>query len=204
MKMKWKRMMAGMLAMLMMLGSVFTNGFETQAASSSANLKLWYASDKEHGVVTEFNSYTYTGNIMYALLDGNVAYCMNYAKSADGSQKMTSSSTPKTALSAAQEKQLAYCMYYGYGNTTEAAPNNTQRNQYIATQAMVWIIEKNLFGTANADSAAQKLCACAPSSAEAYAYYETLRNKMLASYNVVIPNKTLLFLLEQEIIVFLY
>ena len=101
---------------------------------------------------------------------------------------MTSSSTPKTALSAAQEKQLAYCMYYGYGNTTVAAPNNTQRNEFIATQAMVWIIEKNLFGTPQADSAAQKLCACAPSSAESYAYYETLRNKMLASYNVVIPS----------------
>ncbi len=188
MKMKWKRMMAGLLAMLMMLGSVFSGGYESKAASPSSNLRLWYASTKEHGVVTEFNSYTYTGNIMYAMLDGNVAYCLNYAKSADGSQSMTSSSTPKTALSAAQEKQLAYCMYYGYGNTTVAAPNNTQRNEFIATQAMVWIIEKNLFGTPQADSAAQKLCACAPSSAESYAYYETLRNKMLASYNVVIPS----------------
>lgn len=188
MKMKWKRMMAGLLVMIMMLGSVFSGGYEAKAASPSSNLKLWYASTKEHGVVTEFNSYTYTGNIMYAMIDGSTAYCLNYAKSADGSQSMTSSSTPKTALSAAQEKQLAYCMYYGYGTTTAAAPNNTQRNEFIATQAMVWVIEKNLFGTPQADSAAQKLCACAPSSSEAYAYYQTLRDKMLASYNVVIPS----------------
>lgn len=167
MKMKWKRMMAGLLVMIMMLGSIFSGGYEVRAASPSSNLKLWYASTKEHGVVTEFNSYTYTGNIMYAMIDGSTAYCLNYAKSADGSQSMTSSSTPKTALSAAQEKQLAYCMHYGYGTTTGAAPNNTQRNEFIATQAMVWIIEKNLFGMPQADSAAQKLCACAPSSTEA-------------------------------------
>ena len=87
MKMKWKRMMAGLLVMIMLLGSVFSGGYEAKAASPSSNLKLWYASNKEHGVVTEFNSYTYTGNIMYAMIDGSTAYCLNYAKSADGSQR---------------------------------------------------------------------------------------------------------------------
>ena len=114
MKNSKKRFMTGLLAMLTVLSTVFTGITSAIAASSSDNLKLWYASSKEHGVVTEFNSYTYTGNIMYAMIDGSTAYCMNYARSADGGQKMQSSSDPKTALSEAQEKQLGYCMHYGH------------------------------------------------------------------------------------------
>lgn len=183
-----KRLMAGLLALLTVITSVFTGSSTSMAASSSAKLQMWYASSKEHGVVTEFNSYTYTGNIMYAMIDGATAYCMNYAKSADGSQTMNSSSTPKTALSATQEKQLGYCMYYGHGKTNVAAPTTAERNGYIATQAMVWIIEKGLFGTAQADSAAQKICACAPNSTEAYNFYVSLRNNMQAAMNVTIPS----------------
>lgn len=183
-----KRFMAGLLALLTVITSVFTGSLTTMAASSSAKLQLWYASSKEHGVVTEFNSYTYTGHIMYGMIDGATAYCMNYAKSADGSQTMQSSSTPKTSLSATQEKQLGYCMYYGHGKTNVAAPTTAERNEYVATQAMVWIIEKNLFGTAKADSAAQKICACAPSSTDAYNFYVALRNNMQAAMNVTIPS----------------
>ena len=74
-----KRFMAGLLALLTVITSVFSGSSTTMAASSSAKLQLWYASSKEHGVVTEFNSYTYTGHIMYAMIDGATAYCMNYA-----------------------------------------------------------------------------------------------------------------------------
>ncbi len=183
-----KRLMAGLLALLTVFTSVFTGSASAMAASSSAKLQLWYASTKEHGVVTEFNSYTYTGNIMYGMIDGATAYCMNYAKSADGSQTMQSSSSPKTSISAAQEKQLGYCMYYGHGKTNVAAPTTAERNGYVATQAMVWIIEKNLFGTAKADSAAQKICACAPNSTDAYNFYVALRNNMQAAMNVTIPS----------------
>lgn len=188
MRRKFKRTLAGMLAILTVATTVGTGVSDVSAASSSSNLKLWYASTKEHGVVTEFNTYTYTGNIMYAMLDGETAYCLNYAKSADGGQTMKSSSEPKTDLSETQEKQLAYCLYYGFGTTEEESPSNTQRNQFIGTQAMVWIIEKDLFGTSKADSAAEKLCKCAPSSSAAYEYYETLRDKMKATMNVTIPS----------------
>ena len=80
MKKKWKQMLAGMLAMLTLFVTIFSGMGEVKAASSASNLKLWYASVKEHGVITEFNSYTYTANIMYAMIDGSTAYCMNYAK----------------------------------------------------------------------------------------------------------------------------
>lgn len=188
MKKNYKRFIAGLLALVTVVTSLLTGSTNAMAASSSASLKLWYASTKEHGVVTEFNSYTYTGHIMYGMIDGNTAYCMNYAKSSDGGQTMQSYTDPHTALSATQEKLLSYCMYFGHGKTSVSAPTTTERNEYIGTQAMVWIIEKGLFGTASADSAAQKLCACAPSSSDAYSYYVTLRNKMNASMNVTIPS----------------
>lgn len=188
MKKNWKRMIAGMLAVLTIFGTVFSSFGEVNAASPSAKLQMWYASVREHPVITEFNSYTYTGDITYCMIDGSVAYCMNFTRNADGGQTMQSYNTPHTALSAAQEKLLSYCLYYGYGNSEMVAPNNTQKNQYIATQAMVWIIEKNLFGTASADSAAQKLCTCAPSPDEAFSYYVALRNQIHASYYVVIPS----------------
>lgn len=38
-----------------------------------------------------------------------------------------------------------------------------------------------IFGTSSADSAASKLCACAPDSSSSYSYYETLRDKINAS-----------------------
>ena len=188
MKKNWKRLVAGMLAVLTVFGSVFSGVGVAQAASPSAKLQMWYASVKDHPVITEFNSYTYTGDIKYCMIDGSVAYCMNFTRNADGGQTMQSYNTPHTALSAAQEKLLSYCLYYGYGNSEMVAPNNTQKNQYIATQAMVWVIEKNLFGTASGDSAAQKLCTCAPSPDEAFSYYVALKNQIHASYYVVIPS----------------
>lgn len=188
MKKSKKRLCAAILATFTVFTSVFSGITNVMAASSSSNLKLWYASSKEHGVVTEFNSYTFTGNIMYAMLDGLTAYCMNYARSADGGQKMQSSGIPKTAMSAEQEKQLGYCMHYGHARTTEGSPTNAERNEYVATQAMVWIIEKGLFGTDKADSAAQKLCACAPSSADAYDFYLSLRDKVTAAMSATVPS----------------
>ena len=188
MKKSKKRFCAAILAALTLFTTVFPGMTNVKAASPSSNLKLWYASSKEHGVVTEFNSYTYTGNIMYGMLDGSTAYCMNYAKSADGGQKMQSSSTPKTVMSTEQQKQLGYCMHYGHSRTTEGAPTNAERNGFVATQAMVWIIEKGLFGTDKADSAAQKLCACAPSSTDAYGFYVSLRDNITKAMNAIIPS----------------
>ena len=132
MKKNWKRLVAGMLAVLTVFGSVFSGVGVAQAASPSAKLQMWYASVKDHPVITEFNSYTYTGDIKYCMIDGSVAYCMNFTRNADGGQTMQSYNTPHTALSAAQEKLLSYCLYYGYGNSEMVAPNNTQKNQYIA------------------------------------------------------------------------
>lgn len=190
MKKSKKRLCAVILAAFTVFTSVFSGITNVMAASSSSNLKLWYASSKEHGVVTEFNSYTFTGNIMYGMLDGLTAYCMNYARSADGGQKMQSSSTPKTAMSTEQKKQLGYCMHYGHARTTEGSPTNVERNEYVATQAMVWIIEKGLFGTDKADSAAKKLCACAPNATDAYDFYISLSDDIAMAMSATVPSFT--------------
>lgn len=181
MKQKLRRIMAGFLAILTMFTTLFTNGTTAFAASSSANIAFWVASSKDHGVISEFNS-NHKGGILYAMIDGHSAYCMNFGLSAKGGQLMNSDSNPNTNLSAAQEKLLAYCMYYGYSTTEAKAPTNDQCNKYIATQSMVWIIVNGIFGTSSADSAASKLCACAPDSSSSYSYYETLRDKINASY----------------------
>lgn len=162
MKKKWKGVMAGMLALLTLLGCVFTGSGKVLAASSTASLQLWNASVKEHAVITEFNTATYTGDIMYAMIDGSVAYCMNFTENADGGQSMKGDNSPETSLTAAQEKLLGYCMYYGFNTNKVQAPTTAQKNKYIATQSMVWIIVKGLFGKAKGDSAAKKLCDCAP------------------------------------------
>lgn len=53
---------------------------------------------------------------------------------------------------------------------------------------MVWIIEKEVFNTSAANSAAKKLCASAPSSSGSYNYYLNLKEKMLTALEVKSPS----------------
>ena len=187
MKEKMKRFLAGFLAMLTMFTTLFSNGTTAFAASPSANISFWYASVKDHGVVTGFTS-RHTGGVLYAMIDGHSAYCMNFGLSASGGQLMTSDTKADTSMSAKQEKLLAYCMYYGFSSKENEEPSNKQKNEYIATQAMVWIIMEGLFGTDTASQAAKDICACAPSSSDSYSYYESLRKSISASYNATRPS----------------
>lgn len=107
MKQKLRRFMAGFLAILTMFTTLFTNGTTAFAASSSANIAFWVASSKDHGVISEFNS-KHTGSILYAMIDGHSAYCMNFGLSAKGGQLMNSDSNPNTNLSAAQEVSILF------------------------------------------------------------------------------------------------
>lgn len=188
MKQKFRRFMAGFLAVLTMFTTLFSNGTTAFAASPSANIAFWNASVKNTGEVSELKAGYNHGKILYSMIDGNAAYCMNFGLAADGGQLMNSYDNPSTSLSAAQEKQLAYCLYFGYGCNSATAPSNDQCDQYIATQAMVWAIVANLFGTGSDDSAANKLCASAPNPTNSYAYYTTLKNNISASYYATRPS----------------
>ncbi len=188
MKQKLKRWMAGLLAVLNVFTSLFTNGTTAFAASSSANISFWYASTKDSGEVSELKAGYQHGKVLYAMIDGHSAYCMNFGLAAKGGQLMNSYENPSTSLSDTQALYLRYCLYYGFSSTSTSAPSNDQCDQYIATQAMVWIIEKGIYGTSGADSAAKKLCDTAPNPASSYQYYTTLKSNMDAGISAVIPS----------------
>ena len=174
MKQKLKRFMAGFMAMLTLVGTLFTNGTTAFAASPQANIAFWNASVKNSGEVSELKPGFNHGKILYSILDGNSAYCMNFGLRADGGQLMNSYDDASTSMSAQQRKLLSYCLYYGFNSTQKAAPSNSQCDEYIATQAMVWVIVADIFGTGSGDSAARKLCNTAPSPDSSYSYYERL------------------------------
>ena len=174
--------------MLTVFSTLFTNGTTAFAASASANIAFWNASVKNSGEVSELKSGYNHGKILYAVIDGNAAYCMNFGLAADGGQLMNSYENANTNMSAAQEKLLSYCLYYGYGTNKAEAPSNAQCDKFIATQAMVWVIVGNIYGTSSADSAAKKLCNTAPNPTDSYDYYTSLKGKINASYYAEIPS----------------
>ena len=135
MKQKLKRFMAGFMAMLTLVGTLFTNGTTAFAASPQANIAFWNASVKNSGEVSELKPGYNHGKILYAILDGNSAYCMNFGLRADGGQLMNSYDDASTSMSAQQRKLLSYCLYYGFNSAQKAAPSNSQCDEYIATQA---------------------------------------------------------------------
>ncbi len=188
MKEKWKRCMAGFLAVLTLFTTMFSSGTTAFAASASANISFWNASTSASGEISELKAGYNHGKVLYAMIDGHTGYCMNYGLAASGGQLMNSFENTSTTLSAVQEKYLSYCLYYGFSTTSVSAPSNSQANAYIATQAMVWIIAHDIFGTSSGDSVAQKLCATAPDGAASYNYYTSLKNQISASYNAIIPS----------------
>ncbi len=76
MKQKLKRFMAGFMAMLTLVGTLFANGTTAFAASPQANIAFWYASTKNSGEVSELKAGYNHGKILYSILDGNSAYCI--------------------------------------------------------------------------------------------------------------------------------
>ena len=188
MKQKMKRFMAGFLALLTVFTTLFSSGTTALAASPSANIAFWYASTRASGEVSELKAGYNHGKVLYAILDGNAAYCMNFGLSADGGQLMNSYPNSSTSMTAQQEKLLSYCLYFGFNSNSATAPSNDQCDQFIATQAMVWVIVGNLFGTGSGDSAARKLCDTAPNPSASYGYYSSLKDNINKSYNATRPS----------------
>ena len=188
MKQKMKRFAAGFLALLTVFTTLFGSGTTAFAASSSANISFWYASTRASGEVSELKAGYDHGKILYAILDGNAAYCMNFGLAADGGQLMNSYPNSSTSMTAQQEKLLSYCLYFGFNSNSATPPSNDQCDQFIATQAMVWVIVGDLFGTGSGDSAARKLCDTAPNPSASYDYYVGLKDNINKSYNATRPS----------------
>ena len=176
MKQRIKRILACMLAIVAAFTAVFSNVTPAMAVSAEAALSYWDASAKDVGEVSEIKPDFYHGKILYGLIDGHSAYCMNFGLQAYGGQLMNSYENASTSMTAKQEKLLAYCMYFGYSAPDTNTPSSSQNDQFIATQSMVWIIEADLFNTNEGDSAAKKLCDSAPDADAAYKYYKKLKS----------------------------
>ena len=65
MKQKLKCFMAGFMAVLTMVMTLFTNGSTAFVASPQANIAFWYASTKNSGEVSELKAGYNHGKILY-------------------------------------------------------------------------------------------------------------------------------------------
>ena len=66
---------------------------------------------KDHDIITGFSK-THTGSILYAVIDGHSAYCMNFGLSAKGGQLMTSDTDSATTMTAEQRYQILLHQIY--------------------------------------------------------------------------------------------
>lgn len=189
MKQKLKRFLAGFMAMLTIFTTFATSGTTAFAASPQANMKIWFASPRATGEISELKAGYSHGRMFYHWIDGHASYCLNYSLSASNGQLMTSYDEPQTNVNEAQKKLLHYTLYYGHDYTDgNTEPSQTQKDEFAATQALVWGIVNNLYGTDSCDSMAQKICNAAYDPAYAYSYYETLRNKVTNAYYMGVPS----------------
>lgn len=188
MKKRLKRWIAGLLALVTVFTATLGNKDTVLAASATANILFWEASVKDSGEVSELKAGYNHGKILYAVLDGHVAYCMNFGLSADAGQLMNSYPNPDTPMTDKQDKLLSYCLYYGFSKKGTDAPTNANKNKFIATQAMIWNIVEGIYDKDSADKAAKKLCDTVPDTDESYKYYTTLKGKIDAAYNAVRPS----------------
>lgn len=133
MKQRIKRILACMLAIVAAFTAVFSNVTPAMAVSAEAALSYWDASAKDVGEVSEIKPDFYHGKILYGLIDGHSAYCMNFGLQAYGGQLMNSYENASTSMTAKQEKLLAYCMYFGYSAPDTNTPSSSQNDQFIAT-----------------------------------------------------------------------
>ena len=79
MKQKIKRITAWIMAFLSVVTSLCSNGvIKVFAASPQANMAFWNASVCNSGIVSELHPSFNNGKILYSVLDGNAAYCMNF------------------------------------------------------------------------------------------------------------------------------
>lgn len=189
MKQKFKRFLAGFMAMLTIFTTFATSGTTAFAASPQANMKIWFASPRATGEISELKAGYSHGRMFYHWIDGHASYCLNYSLSASNGQLMTSYDEPQTNINDTQKKLLHYTLYYGHDYTDgNTEPSQTQKDEFAATQALVWGIVNNLYGTDSCDSMAQKDCNAAYDPAYAYSYYETLRNKVTNAFYMGVPS----------------
>lgn len=181
---KPKKMFGAFVAFVFIIAAIVGSIVFTRATSSvTKKLMLYEASSSNVGVISEYNSGYSHEKVLYGIINNQTAYCLNYGKTANNGQELTSHSSSSTALSSNKKELLGYCLAYGNQAVGTRATNN-----YIGTQAMVWNIVNGIFNTTRGDTAAKKICSSASNPSGAYSYYTNLKEKILASYNIKRPS----------------
>lgn len=185
---KGRRLFAVLFA-LIFTGLSWTNaGVETKAANQTSITRMWFASVQDVGEVPQLQAGYVHGKIIYTMIGGESAYCMNYGLRSNQGLTVTGSTNRSTALSEQQSKLLAYCMHYGFAADSEGAPNAEEACHYIATQSMIWMINSGIYGTSSAEAAAGLLCLSAPNAARARELYDSLKAKIDQAMNAQLPS----------------
>ncbi len=187
---KHKRIISFLLLLALFVGMLPER---SASAATEKKLSMYEASSKSVGTVSQFKNYAgYShGKVFMNILDGRAVYCLNYGQSAHAGDTYELSNSIKTNLSATNKKRLAFCFAYGYSNTKQGNPDNSQRNKYVATQAMVWVITQNVFGNANnAKKAGKTICNSAPGASSAYSEFESLYSSIDSAMDSTVPDNT--------------
>ena len=185
---KSKRLFAGIFALFFALSAWENTGFLSLAAERASVTKMWAASVREVGEVPQLWPGLQHKKVQYAMIDGETAYCMNYGLRGYKGLAVTGSEWRTTALSGEQEKQLLYCLYYGFAAESEGRPNQEEACAYIATQSMVWNITSGIFGGETADAAAEIVCASAPDPDQAFSKYVDLKRQVERACSQRLPS----------------
>lgn len=138
MKQKFKRFLAGFMAMLTIFTTFATSGTTAFAASPQANMKIWFASPRATGEISELKAGYEHGRMFYHWIDGHASYCLNYSLSASNGQLMTSYDEPQTNINERTLKRRKH----SYGGTV--VNMSTYTDNYVNPLAMdVWNLDQN-------------------------------------------------------------
>lgn len=102
-------------------------------------------------------------------------YCLDYGKKATTGTIITGDTLD--TLQEPKRSRLETCLSIGYHGGKDSL-NAAQKAEYAATQAVVWNIMCDIFGTGKADSAAEKLIGCLEDTAHGREYYGWLKEEI--------------------------
>lgn len=179
MKKKLRKILSVFLSMVLLAG-LLQGYVPDKAAEANEILGQYSGTTKSVGIVSELSAAYEHGPVYYHTLAGETAYCIDYAKHAYHYQSMHELKSEMDELPAKKKLRLQLCMAYGHHASVSSVPSPAQRNEYIATQAMVWIIMGGVYGDGESvvKSCGHKFCNAAPSPDAAKNYFNTLYTKI--------------------------
>ena len=181
---------------LMLMQAFFTGGSKKASADHSDNARLvdlpsvmtMYMADTraDASAPAPFNTAPAYGICAGAIQDAKkstyeICYCIDYSKIAHVSDNLSSKQQDAASLlTNEQAMQINTAILLGYNkpNFVTTGLTSADRDQYFATQALVWIMKEGYFNDATKRAAAENFFFTKMPSIKTY--YQTLYNKVVA------------------------